>query len=122
MKSRKRITEEDLLVTEALISESFGRLKNSVSRAPSRALGSVSGTIHRHPFAAAAAALAGGLAAYVIIKQLTTSRVAVSSQKKERNRPDLMMEMLSMLLPLAAPHIAGYIQKYVGRILSAESS
>ena len=121
MESRKRITEEDLLVTEALISESFGRLKNSVARAPSRALGSVSGTIHRHPFAAAAAALAGGLAAYVIIKQVT-SQAAVSSQKKERNRPDLMMEMLSIVLPLAAPHIAGYIQKYVGRILSAESS
>jgi len=121
MESRKRITEEDLLVTEALISESFGRLKKSVARAPSCALGSVSGTIRRHPFAAAAAALAGGLAAYVIIKRLT-SQGAVTAQRKERNRPDLMMEMLSLLLPLAAPHIASYIQKYVGRILSAESS
>ena len=121
MESRRRITEEDLLVTEALIAESYGRLKKSVARVPSRALGSVGGTISRHPFAAAATAIAGGTAAYVIISRMT-SHVAVAGQKRDRSRPDLMMEVLSMFLPLAAPHIASYIQKYIGRIRSAESS
>ena len=53
MKNPRQITEEDILVTEALIAESYGRLKKSVVQAPSRALGSVGGTIRNHPFAAA---------------------------------------------------------------------
>jgi O-antigen/teichoic acid export membrane protein len=120
MESRRRITEEDLLVTEALIAESYGRLKKSVVQAPSRALGSVGGTISRHPFAAAATAIVGGIAAYVIITRMT-SHGAVAGQKRERNHPDMMKEILLMLLPLAAPHIASYIQKYIGSVLSAES-
>lgn len=119
MESRRRITEEDLLVTEALIAESYGRLKTSVVQAPSHALGTVGGTIRRHPFAAAAVAIAGGIAAYVIVTRMI-SPVVVAEQKKERSHPDLMMGMVSMVLPLAAPHIASYIQKYLGRILSGE--
>jgi hypothetical protein len=120
MKNHRRVTEEDLLITEALIAKSYGQLKKSVVRAPSRALGSVSGTISRHPFAAAAAAIAGGIAAYVIITRMT-SHGASATQKRDRSRPDLMMEIMSVFLPLAAPHIASYIQKYLGRILSGES-
>ena len=119
MESRRRITEEDLLVTEALIAESYGRLKKSVVQAPSRALGSFGGTISRHPFAAAATAIAGGIAAYVIITRMT-SHVAVAERKRDMSRPDLMHEMLSMIVPLVAPSITGYIQKYIGRILSGE--
>jgi len=121
MESRRRITEEDLLVTEACIADSYGRLKKSVIHAPSRALGSVGGTITRHPFAAAATAMIGGIAAYVLITRMT-SHGTVAGQKRERSHPDLMMEILSMLLPLAAPYIASYIQEYIGRILSPESS
>jgi|SRR5665647_1303051 len=119
MVSRRRITEQDLLVTEALIGESYSRLKTSVVQAPSRALGTVGGTIRRHPFAAAAVAIGGGIAAYVIVSRMLSS-VAVAEQKKERSPPDRMMEIMSMVLPLAAPHIASYIQKYIGRILSGE--
>jgi len=121
MESRRRITEEDLLVTEAFIADSYGRLKKSVVQAPSRALGSVGGTISRHPFAAAATAMIGGIAAYVIITRMTSHSTG-AGQKRERSHPDLMMEILSMFLPLAAPYIASYIQKYIGRILSPESS
>lgn len=118
MVSRRRITEQDLLVTEALIGESYSRLKTSVVQAPSRALGTVGGTIRRHPFAAAAVAIGGGIAAYVIVSRMLSS-VEVE-QKKERSPPDRMMEIMSMVLPLAAPHIASNIQKYIGRILSGE--
>ena len=121
MKNRRPITEEDLLVTEALIAESYGRLKKSVVQAPSRALGSVGGTIRRHPVAAAAAAIAGGIAAYVIITRMTSHGSGVG-QKKERRHPDLMHEMQAMIIPLMAPFIMGYIQKYIGRIFSAEDS
>jgi len=119
MKNRRRITEEDVLVTEALIAESYGRVKKSVSRAPSQAFGSVSGTISRHPFAAAAIAIAGGIAAYVIISRIT-SHVSVAEQKRSGNRPDLVHEILSMVIPVAAPYVTGYIQKNIGRILSGE--
>ena len=120
MKNRRPITEEDLLITEALIAESYGRLKKSVVHAPSRALGSVGGTIRRHPFAAAATAIIGGIAAYVIITRMT-SPGAGTGQKKERSHPDLMHEMQGMIIPLVAPFIIGYIQKYIGSIFSAES-
>jgi hypothetical protein len=119
MESRSRITEEDLLVTEALIAESYGRLKKSVVQVPSRALGFVGGTISRHPFAAAATAIVGGIAVYIIISRIT-SHVAIAGQKRDRSRPDLMHEMLSMIIPLVAPSVTGYIQKYIGGILSGE--
>ena len=120
MKNRRPITEEDILVTEALIAESYGRLKKSVVQAPSRALGSVGGTIRRHPFAAAATAIIGGIAAYVIITRMT-SPGAGAGQKEEQSRPDLMHEIQAMIIPLLAPIIIGYIQKYIGSILSPES-
>ena len=120
MKNRRPITEEDLLVTEALIAESYGRVKKSVVQAPSRALGSVGGTIRRHPFAAAATAIVGGIAAYVIITRMTSP--AAAGQKRERSHSDLMHEIQAIIIPLAAPFVIGYIQKYLGSILSAESS
>jgi hypothetical protein len=119
MESRRRITEDDLLVTEALIAESYGRVKKSVVQAPSRALGSVGGTIRNHPFAAAATAIVGGIAAYVIIIRMTSHG---AGQKRERSHSDLMHEMQAIIIPLAAPFVMGYIQKYLGSILSAESS
>jgi predicted ribonuclease toxin of YeeF-YezG toxin-antitoxin module len=127
MESRRRITEEDLLVTEACIADSYGRLKKSVVQAPSRALGSVGGTIRRHPFATTATAVVAGVVVYGIFK-LITSRASVQetqgssrvSMQKDMSRPDLMHDMLSMMIPLAAPYITGYIQKYIGEILSGE--
>ena len=121
MKNRRQITEEDLLITEILIAESYGRLKKSVVRAPHRALGSVGGTIRKHPFAAAAAAIAGGLGAYMIITRMA-SHNAGARQKREQSHPDLMKEMLLIFLPLAAPYIAAFVQKYLGSLIqSAEN-
>jgi hypothetical protein len=116
MKNRKQITEEDLLVTEALIAESYGRLKKSVVQAPHKALGSVGGTIRKHPFAAAAAAVAGGIGVYMIATRMASHR-ADARQKREQSSPDLVKEMLLIFLPMAAPHIAMYIQKYLGALV-----
>jgi hypothetical protein len=118
MKNRKQITEEDLLVTESLIAESYGQLKKSVVQAPHRALGAVGGTIRKHPFAAAAVAIAGGIAAYGIVTRIASSR-AGASQQKEQSQPDLMKEMLLIFLPLAAPHIVTFIQKYLGNFIQS---
>jgi hypothetical protein len=51
-----------------------------------------------------------------------TSHGAGAGQKSERSHSDLMHEMQAIIIPLAAPFIMGYIQKYLGSILSAESS
>ncbi|MDD1657862.1 MAG: hypothetical protein LUQ41_05300 [Methanomicrobiales archaeon] len=127
MDSRRRITEEDLLVTEAYIADSYGRLKQSVVQAPSRAYRSVSQTVHEHPFATAATAVVAGVVVYGIFKLITSRASDQDAQgssrvtmQKDMSRPDLMHDMLSMMIPLAAPYITGYIQDYLGRILSGE--
>ena len=116
MKNRKQITEEDLLVTEALIAESYGRLKKSVVEVPHQALGSVGGTIRKHPFAAAAAAVAVGIGAYMMVTRMASHR-AEARQTKEQSSPDLMKEMLLIFLPMIAPYIASVFQKYIDSVL-----
>jgi hypothetical protein len=127
MENRRRVTEEDLLITEALIAKSYSQLKQSVIQAPSRAYRSVGQTVREHPFATAATAVVAGIVVFGIIK-LITSRASVQeaqgrsrvTMQKDTSRPDLMHEMLSMIIPLVAPYITGYIQKYIGGILSGE--
>jgi hypothetical protein len=127
MENHRCVTEEDLLITEALIAKSYSQLKQSVIQAPSRAYRSVGQTVREHPFATAATAVVAGIVVFGIIK-LITSRASVQEAKgrsrvtlqKDTSRPDLMHEMLSMIIPLVAPYITGYIQKYIGGILSGE--
>lgn len=119
MENRRLVTEEDLLITEALIANSYGQLKQSVIQSPSRAFRSIGQTVREHPFATAATAVVAGVAVYGIFK-LITSRASVqkaqgkepSPLQKDTNRPDLMQEMLPVILPLVAPYITGYIQNY----------
>jgi hypothetical protein len=127
VENHRCVTEEDLLITEALIAESYGRLKQSVVQAPSRALRSAGHSISEHPFAAAAAATAAGIIAYKLLG-LLTPRVVVkeadvqphTTVKTARSRPDLMREVVSVILPLAAPYVAGLIQSYLGKTQSEE--
>jgi len=121
MKNRTQITEEDLLVTEALIAESYGRLKKSVIQAPHKALGSVGGTVKRHPFAAAGLAIVGGIGAYMIATRMA-SQHAEARQKKEQHPPDLVKELVLILLPLAAPQIAMYVQKYLSGLMHSSKN
>jgi hypothetical protein len=127
MEKRRRITEEDLLITEALIANSYSQLKQSVIQAPSRTCRSIGQTVREHPFATAATAVVAGVAVYGIIKLITSRASVQEAQRRERvtlqkdtSRTDLMQEMLPMIMPLVAPYITGYIQKYLGGILSGE--
>ena len=51
MEGHRRVTEEDLHVTEALIADSFGRLKRSIAEAPHEAIRPAANMIREHPFA-----------------------------------------------------------------------
>ena len=123
MEKRKQVTEEDLLMTEALIARSYGRLKQSVAQAPSQALGSMGKTMRKHPFAAAAGAIGTGIALYGLFR-LVTRQGAVKERgagdREQRSRPDMTREILSMILPMVTPYIAGYLEKYMGRLFSGD--
>jgi len=127
MENRRRVTEEDLRITEKLIAESYGTMKQSVIQVPSRASRSLGQTIRDHPFAAAGAAVAGGIIVYGIIKLLTSHASGQESGGRshtrgnyETRRQDFPHEILSMMIPVVAPYITGYIQKYIARRMSGE--
>jgi hypothetical protein len=127
MENRRRVTEEDLLITEALIANSYSQLKQSVIQAPSRTCRSIGQTVREHPFATAATAVVAGVAVYGIFKLITSRASLQKAQGKERSplqkdtsRSDLIQEMLPVILPLVSPYITGYIQKYLGSIQSGE--
>jgi hypothetical protein len=120
---RRQITEEDILVTEAMIARSYMRLKKSVASAPSQALSSAGQTVRKHPIAAAAAAVGAGIALYGIFRLVTRHRAArekTAGGREQKSRPDVRMEILSMLLPVVTPFIAGYLERYLGRIFSGD--
>jgi hypothetical protein len=127
MKNRRRVTEEDLLITEALIAQSYSQLKQSVIQAPSQVCRSISQTVREHPYATAGTAVVGGAAMYGIIKMMTSPASVPEAPARDRGprqkdacHPDLMHEMLLLLIPLAVPYITGYVQKYLGSIQSRE--
>jgi hypothetical protein len=127
MENRRRVTEEDLLVTEALIAKSYTQLKQSVIEAPSRAYREVSQTVREHPVASTAAAVVAGVVIFGIIKKITAKPPIQKTQdnsgepvQKNQNHPDPMHEILLMIIPMVTPYIAGYIQKYMGSILSED--
>jgi len=120
MEKRRPITEEDLLVTERLIAESYRQLKKSVVQAPVRALEPISQVISDHPVEAAATAVGGGIAAYGIARMITPNsrdheyRKKHGKKKKYKRRYDPMMDILSAIVPLVTPYITGYLEKYIG--------
>jgi hypothetical protein len=127
MENRRRVTEEDLLITEALIAKSFGQLKQAVITAPSRAFRSVGKTVREHPYATAGTAVVAGAAGYEIIKMMTSHAPVQEAQGREQAtmqkdtcRPDHMHDMMLIILPMVTPYIAGYLQKYLGSTLSEE--
>ena len=127
MKTRNRVTGEDILITEALIAKSYSGLKQSVIQAPSRAFRSAGRTARQHPYATAGAAIIAGVALYGIFKMVTSgppsqgaSGRAGSGMKTGACHPDLMQQMLPTLIPLVAPYIGSFIQKNLGKILSGE--
>jgi hypothetical protein len=127
MENRRRVTEEDLRITEALIAQSYSQLKQSVIQTPTRACKSIGQTARQHPYATAGVAIVTGIALYGIFKMVTShdsSRGARgesrSSMKKDTGRPDILQEMLPLILPLVAPYIGSFIQGYLGKLHSGE--
>ncbi len=127
MKKYRQVTEEDLLITEALISKSYGQLKQSVIQAPSRVYRSISQTAREHPYETAAAGIVAGVAVCGIVKTKKSGAPVPEVQERVRvtierdtSRQDLMQEMMKIMIPMVTPYIAGYIQKYIGEIPSAE--
>jgi hypothetical protein len=129
MENRKRVTEEDLLRTEALIAESYGQMKQSVIQAPSRALRSAGQTARQHPYATAGMAIVAGVALYGIYTLVTSGsssrgapRGSGSGLRRDEGRPDLIQQLLPMLIPLVVPLVVPYVgdtlQKYLGKILT----
>ncbi len=123
MEKYRQVTEEDILKTEEMIARSYGRLKQSVVQAPSKALGSLGKTVKDHPFAAAATAVGAGITLYGLFRLVTrqgTARETVGGSREQKSRPDLRMEIISLILPMVAPYISSYIEKYLGGIFSRD--
>ena len=112
MAERKRVTEEDVRVTEALIADSFARLKRSVAEAPEDALRPALDIVREHPFAAAATAAGAGALAYQLLRL-----VAPRPRSGAKGR-SLKSGLTSQLLALAMPDVASYLEQQLGRALA----
>jgi hypothetical protein len=122
VKNRKPITEDDLLLTELLLARSYGNLKKSVVKTSFAAIGSVGGTVRKHPYAAAGAtagaAFGAGILLFMLVKMLTrgsSSRKHDDAGRGHASRKDFAMEILSMLLPVISPYVTAYAEKLLGR-------
>ena len=124
MENYRRVTEEDLLVTEALIARSYGKLKQSVVQAPSRVLNAAGKTAGEHPYATAATAIVAGAGLYGIFRMMTancadhtkTGRQEAAMQSIVK-RENLMYEMLMMIVPMLIPLIPRFLPMSIGGIL-----
>ena len=90
MKNRRPITEDDVYLTELLIARSYGNLKHSVAKASSDALGSVGdavgGTVRKHPYATAGAAVGAGIIMFMLFRLMNrggSSRRKGASEREE---------------------------------------
>ena len=114
MGALRRVTEEDLHVTEALIADSFARLKRSVAEAPHEAIRPAADLVREHPFASTAAAAGAGVIAFQVARMMFGSRAR--HQEARRGRADV----LGPLLSLAAPYVTSMLQQQLGKALSGE--
>jgi hypothetical protein len=125
VKDRRPITEDDILLTEMLIAKSYGNLKQSVVRASSDAFGtlgeSVGGTIKKHPYATAGAAVGAGVLLVMLFKLMGRGGSGKRKEDGGRGRSsDMGADILSMLMPLAMPYITAYLEKYLGSMVSGK--
>jgi hypothetical protein len=123
MKNRKPITEDDIWLTEMLIARSYGNLKQSVVRTSSETLGTlggtVGGTIRKHPYATAGAAVGAGIILFGLYRLLNRDGPTKGNTDGCRGRKsDMGMDILSMIMPLAMPYITAYLEKYLGSMVS----
>jgi len=117
----KKVTEEDLKATEALLARSFSNMKSSLTRIPGDMVKPVTGTVKEHPYASVAAAAGAGLIAYELIRLMTPRvitrevKVQPNVEVKEHARPSLT----SQIMAFATPYIINYLQQEVTRLLAS---
>jgi hypothetical protein len=117
MGAHRRVTEEDLHVTEALIADSFARLKRSVAEAPHEAIRPAANIIREHPLAATAAAAGAGVIAFQLAKVMMGSR---AHHKEAHKGKGIGIDILGPLMSLAAPYVTSVLQQQLGKALSGE--
>ena len=124
MERRRPITEDDVLLTELLLARSYGRLKKSVVRASSDALGSVGatvgGTIRKHPYATAGAAVGAGAILYGLFRLMNREPAREHSGKKPSSRAGMTMEVISLLAPVVMPYVTSYLEGYLKKSYSRD--
>ena len=125
MENRKRVTEEDLLHTEAMIAASYNQLKQSVIEVPAKVYREVNHAVHEHPVASAATAVVAGVVVFKIIEKMTSrpsGQQTKNTQPPRQNtsRQDLMHDVLLMMIPMVTPYITTYLQKYIGSLETRE--
>lgn len=124
MKNHRPVTEEDVYLTELLIARSYGNLKQSVAKASSDALGSVGdavgGTVRKHPYATAGAAVGAGIIMFMLFRLM--NRGGSSRRKggsdREKSRSGMHADILGMIVPIAAPYLTAYLEKYLARMFT----
>jgi hypothetical protein len=125
VETRKPITEDDVLLTELLLARSFGNLKKAAVKTSFAALGSAGGTIRKHPYAtagvAAGAAAGAGLLLFMLVRRLSrggSSRRGSDAGTERSSRPDIAMDVISLLMPIITPYLTACVEKYLGHAFS----
>lgn len=123
MKNRRPINEDDIYLTEMLIARSYGNLKQSVVRTTADTLsslgGSVGGTIRKHPYATAGAAVGAGILLFGLFRLMT--RNGSSGKRGSGGREHTQgrgMDILSLLMPVVTPYFTAYLENYLGGLVS----
>ena len=116
MGTPRRVTEEDLHVTEALIADSYARLKRSIAETPSRAVSPASNIIREHPLAVTVAAAGAGVLAFQLAKMFMP---AFARREKHKGK-DAGIGVTGQLFSMAAPFIASVLQQQLSRAISGK--
>ena len=129
MKNRRPINEDDIYLTEMLIARSYGNLKKSIVRTSSETISSiggslgdsVGGTIKKHPYATAGAAVGAGILLFGLFRLMTRSgsgKRKGDGGRDRSSRSGMGMDILSMMLPVFTPYITAYLEKNLGTMFS----
>jgi len=118
VKNRRPITEDDVLLTELLIARSYGNLKTSMVRTSFAALGSVGGTVKKHPYATVGAAVGAGILLFGLFSLMFRGGSGRGHDREQSSRPDMTSAIFSLLMPVVTPYITAYLEKFLGRTFS----
>ena len=117
---KHKVTEDDILLTEALIGQAFARLKTSVAKAPHEMVSPVTTTIREHPFATAAAAAGAGMIAFRILNMFMPKVVVkeVPAQHKITVKEGGQSTLTSQVMSIAMPYVMGFVQQELSKMVA----